>query len=599
MDIKPSDKTIKELLGSKKQFNIPRFQREYSWEKKNYQEFFNDMLNCLQIENGTISPTQYFLGTMLFIGNYDNDKEDLIQVVDGQQRLTTITILFSALSDIFISINEKKLSDKIFEYIMTEDDNGENVKIIKTITSYPFFSYFIQDKEKSIVPSSSISEEEKCIKNCYDYFYKNLSEKKIRNTLANKYGNNNVEDLNYIDILKAIRDQVLQTTFISISTHDKNQANIIFEILNAKGKSLTYVDLIKNKIFEVLDEVEPADFAEEQWKDIKTILRGKEREESIGLATFYRHFWLSRYKKSTSKKMYDDFLKQFKSKNKVLYKNLLLDMKKDATNYMKLVNPSRSDYDNRKEYFWLIQSLNVLNNYFNVTQVRVVLLALYDLKEKGLISMKEFKRLIIFLENFHFAYNAIMGGNPNRIENIYSAFSITVRELDTKTAVNNLIQSELIQKLSDLMPKFNEFSIKFCELEYSKMENKSNLKTKYVVNKLNSFYEQNELFDDNGTIEHIISESTNQETLNIGNLILLEPKINNLADNKTYLEKRKVYNQSSYKWIVQFLSKNPSFEINDIKARALKLAEIYYVNILNGKIDKIKEDKQEKKPSFV
>lgn len=410
MDIKPSDKTIKELLGSKKQFNIPRFQREYSWEKKNYQEFFNDMLNCLQIENGTISPSQYFLGTMLFIGNYDNDKENLIQVVDGQQRLTTITILFSALSDIFISIKETKLSDKIFEYIMTEDDNGENVKIIKTITSYPFFSYFIQDKKKSNIPNSTISEEEKCIKNCYDYFYKNLNEKKIRNILSNKYGNNNVEDLKYIDILKAIRDQVLQTTFISISTHDKNQANIIFEILNAKGKSLTYVDLIKNKIFEVLDEEEPADFAEEHWKDIKTILRGKEKEESIGFATFYRHFWLSRYKKSTSKKMYDDFLKQFKSKNKTLYKNLLLNMHKDATNYMMLVNPSRNDYGNRKEYYWLVQSLNVLNNYFNIIQVRVVLLALYDLREKGLISMKEFKRLIIFLENFHFAYNAIMGG---------------------------------------------------------------------------------------------------------------------------------------------------------------------------------------------
>lgn len=140
------------------------------------------------------------------------------------------------------------------------------------------------------------------------------------------------------------------------------------------------------------------------------------------------------------------------------------------------------------------------------------------------------------------------------------------------------------------MPKFNEFSIKFCELEYSKSENKSNLKTKYAINKLNSFYEQNELFDDNGTIEHIISESADKETLNIGNLLLLEPKINNLADSKTYLEKRKFYNQSSYKWANQFSDENKTFDSSDINLRAAKLAEIYYTNILNCKMKVEKED---------
>lgn len=105
MNIKPYDKTIRDLLGSKRQFFIPRFQREYSWEKKNYQEFFEDMMGNLIINSGKISADQYFLGTMLFIGNFTEGTEQVIHVVDGQQRLTTITILFSALSDRFMTLN--------------------------------------------------------------------------------------------------------------------------------------------------------------------------------------------------------------------------------------------------------------------------------------------------------------------------------------------------------------------------------------------------------------------------------------------------------------------------------------------------------------
>ena len=84
---------------------------------------------------------------MLFIGNYTDGKDSEIQVVDGQQRLTTITILFSALSDCFKRIKQETLSERIFEYIMTRDDDGNDVRVVKSKTHYPYFSYFIQDRE--------------------------------------------------------------------------------------------------------------------------------------------------------------------------------------------------------------------------------------------------------------------------------------------------------------------------------------------------------------------------------------------------------------------------------------------------------------------
>ena len=220
MNIKPYDKTVRDLLGSKRQFVIPRFQREYSWDKKNYQEFLEDMLGNLIIKDGRISSSQYFLGTMLFIGNFAEGTEQEIQVVDGQQRLTTITILFSAMSDIFLTLGEQTLSRQLFAYIMTEDDDGNEVRILKSKTSYPFFSYFIQDKEKKMSPDAT-TEEEHCIKETYEYFRAQLTEAKLKSMLKRKHGSEIVEALSEIDVLKALRDQVLNSTFISISTTDR------------------------------------------------------------------------------------------------------------------------------------------------------------------------------------------------------------------------------------------------------------------------------------------------------------------------------------------------------------------------------------------
>ena len=121
MNIKPADKTIKALLKSGRQFMIPRFQRDYSWEKKNCEEFLDDIIKCLKCKDGKLETTSYFLGTMLFIGNFDEKSDKEIQVVDGQQRITTITILFSAISDIFREKGEDNLSKLIFNYIIIDD----------------------------------------------------------------------------------------------------------------------------------------------------------------------------------------------------------------------------------------------------------------------------------------------------------------------------------------------------------------------------------------------------------------------------------------------------------------------------------------------
>lgn len=576
MNIKPSDKTIKELLGSKKQFVIPRFQREYSWDKSNYKEFLDDMVDCLKIEGGKVIPTQYFLGTMLFIGNISDDTIKEILVVDGQQRMTVITILFSAISERFKQIDQKILSEKIFEYIMASDDDGKPVRILKSNSHYPFFAFYIQEKDKTHETQPN-SEEEECIEKTYMYLYNQLDEANIRKTLCSKFGKDTVSKISYVDILKAIRDQVLGTTFISICTPDHEQANMIFEILNAKGKRLSCVDLIKNKIFEVLDDTEPADFAEEKWKLIKKVLSSV--TDGVGLSTFYRHFWCSKYRKTSERNLYSDFEKEIQPRDKTVYTSFLNTLEKEAKNYIKIISPDRAHYKNKKEYYSLVQSLNILSNYFEIVQVRIAILALFDAKEKGLISCSDLTKIVQYFEHFHFAYNALLKSPTNKLESIYSKFAIELRKATDKTAAKSAISS-VKQELNSIFPDYTRFEEAFISLTYEKPDGPFNMTTKYIINKINCYYDGSKLFDDDLSIEHILPESENVGHINIGNLIALELDLNREADNLSYADKINIYTKSKYKWIADFIKENGSWTTPQFEDRAKQLAKLFYTKII-------------------
>lgn len=540
MNFKPDEKNIRSLLKSSCQFVIPRFQREYSWDKKNYQEFFEDMMNNLVVIEGNIKDDQYFLGTMLFVGNFTEKPDKPIEVIDGQQRLTTITILFSVLSDRFRELGEDTLSKQLFNYIMTTDDDGNEVRVLQSKSSYPYFVYYIQDREKTIDAFPN-TEEENCIKETYEYFFQQTSENALKKLLKKRMGDDIVQSFSYIEILKALRDQVLGCTFISIAAADKDQANKIFAILNAKGKRLAYIDLIKNKIFEELKDGVDATFADESWNEIKKLLNSE--TETVGMATFFRHYWISKYKRCNASVLYDDFNRTI-TKNKEKYKAFLRDLVNNAKIYVKIINPSREDYNNRKEYLWLVQSLSTMNKTFNVVQTRIALLALYDVKERNLISTEQFKKAIITMENFHFAFTAICSMRTNNLEAIYSRFAIALRKCTNKQETSKVIEEKLIVPLEKLYPKYNLFKAGFGELIYSKKDLPINIKTKYVVYKLNCFFSQKEIFEDDGSIEHIVPETTGENALNIGNLILLERELNREADEKDYLDKLCYYRKS-------------------------------------------------------
>lgn len=583
MDFKPVDKTIKDLLISGHQFEIPRFQRAYSWEKRHYSEFLQDIVYNLKIdEEGQIQPDSYFVGTMLFIGNFLESGKSVIKVVDGQQRLTTITILFSVLSDLFKAKNNEMLAKRIFNYIMTQDDNGEEVRILKTKSNYPYFAYFIQDYSKGQLFEPG-SEEEENIKLTYDFFYKQLEERKIRLTLKKNHGAQKVDNLNYIDILKAIRDQVLNCSFVSISTESGTQANRIFEILNAKGKRLDEVDLIKNKIFEVLKKEEPVDVADDYWTRIRNKI--EDLDSGVGIATFYRHFWSTVYKRSQSGRLYEDFKAKVKPPTQNNYEAFLEKMLTFADYYSQIITPSLEYYENRQEYRWAVQSLKTLTDTFNIVQVRVPLMALLHAKKNDVISMQYYKKAINYLENFHFAFNVVVSDRGNKLDNIYSSFAINLCGVQSKTEAHRMVDEDLIAKLEPLFPTFSAFSENFSKFMFSKSYLASNTKTKYALQKLNAYYSGMEIFEQGLTVEHVVSESRQLQNCNIGNLILIETDLNGEAGDKPYGEKKAIYSKSRNPWVNQFIEEYPDWDQSEFEKRAYAMATNFYSKIFGRDVD--------------
>ncbi len=571
MKFTPENKTIKTMFRSYPMMSIPNFQREYSWDKYYYNTFFIDILEGIKQEDKKLINTDYFIGTMVFSGS--EKKDESIEVIDGQQRLTVITILLSVLTSKFKNIKEEDLAEATFEYIKTKDDYGRPIPKLKSITSYPYFEAYVQSIEKMDVEPAT--EEEINIKQTYNYFESELEEMKLKG----KYDFN--ENTPYKDLLIAIRDQILQMNVISILTEEKDSAYEIFEILNAKGKNLASIDLIKNTIYSKFhaDDNAKDKIIENKWEGIKTTLRS--RNPNIGFATFYRHYWISKYQKTTNSKLYDSFKKHIKS-NKKSYEKFVKDLSTMAETYMKIVSPNIDDYNNRKEYNWLIQSLKAIEKTFGVTQARIALLALFKLKSNNEISSKAFKDAVNYIENFIFAYTGVLKNQANIYESRFSKLAIKLRESKDKSDTNNILKEYLYQAFEDRYPQKEEFLSGFVRLRFSKEESPTNTITKYVLNKISSKLNNSEVYSIDSSIEHIINEDiSNDNTLFIGNLICLEIDLNNEDSDLAYEEKLEVYKKSKYDQVLNFCNKYPNFNENDIEERSKILGEYYYDNILN------------------
>jgi uncharacterized protein with ParB-like and HNH nuclease domain len=324
MELHAYTRTISDLFSVKKKYVVPRFQRAYSWSKEQVKELWEDIVSNIRINDGEEnSHEEYFIGALVLVGD---DKSNTLQIVDGQQRLTTITILLSVLCERFKEINKINLADAISKnYIEGRDDDGNAYFKLDNETPKPFFQTRIQHIDKD--NSSPNTDEEKTLFASFQDFL-NFTTKE---NLASQFNlNKDIDDVQYEILLRAIRDQVVKyLKVIFITVVEEEEAYTIFETLNARGMSLSCVDLIKNKLFKELNNTHPDDEAKTTWKNIRSVISSR---DSVGsLETFIRHWWISKYSYVAEDKIYKNF------------KNLWAEGKIDARRFIREREHPRMD----------------------------------------------------------------------------------------------------------------------------------------------------------------------------------------------------------------------------------------------------------------
>lgn len=569
MNLSAYPRTIKDILTLNRKYVIPRFQREYSWTKLELNTFWDDIIHQINITKSVLGTNDYFIGALVLVG--DDSKDEIFNVVDGQQRLTTITILFSALTQILKDIDDG-LSKSCYSYVEGKDGDFKPFFKLENENPKPFLQRRIQNIEKEADYSPNTEEEDNLLF-AYDFFFKKLKDDNLRADFTSV--GLNVKTFKYVDLLKIVRDQVLNCETIFITVDNERQAQTIFETLNAKGKDLETIDLIKNKIFNLLEEEHPTDFAKDTWKKIKVTLQ--EREYRVNISTFFRHFWISKYEFLTEDRIYSSFQKKVKE-NKTEYKKFLKELLESSQDYLKITSPIDLDWkeqESREIYF----SLKALND-FRVAQHRPLVLTFIKLYKSKLININDLRKNIETIEKFHFLFTAVCSMRASGLESIYSKASRDFRAETDKTKVKKLI-SELFDKLRKKIPPLDLYKSKFEELVFTNKVTKDKRLIQYIFSKLESkLRATTELKTFNITLEHIEGQKNDAAWVSkIGNLIPLSGEINSKMGDVGFQKKLIEFQKSELLVVKDFSDKHKTlanWTENDVNNRTLQLAELTY-----------------------
>ncbi|WP_318385947.1 DUF262 domain-containing HNH endonuclease family protein [Enterobacter sp.] len=544
MELQANARTLTNVLSVNKKYIVPRFQREYSWGKEQVSELWHDIISNIHWQqNGQYSFDEYFIGALVLVGQ---ETSSVLMIVDGQQRLTTLTILLSVLCDKFKQANENAVAQSIYNnYISGVDDDGKAFFKLVNETPKPYFQNNIQHLDKrNDVPETS---EERNLQSCYNDLTDFLSEANVRQAL-----NINNDDFIYVDALKAIRDQILRfLKVIYITVNDEDEAYTIFETLNARGLNLSYVDLIKNKLFKKLNGTHPDDDAKTKWNKIRQIISSRNGVGSM--ETFIRHWWVSKYSYVSSDTLYKAFMDKWK-KDEIDAANFIDELLYDAEIYVKISSPIEQDFP-ELEMKPIYRGLLALK-LFNISQNKPFLLSLFKARARGTLKLVDMNNAILSIERFHFMFNAVCSLRPSGIESAYAKAARALVDNAATKRNNRVVIQSLLDMLTKRKPEYSVFTEKFVTLKFSNEELKNKRLIQYIFNRLELHYiRTGEYMPDSLTLEHIQPQSNGDMAVigMIGNLLPLSKELNEKAGNKKVGEKIDIYKKSNFALVRNFV----------------------------------------------
>lgn len=510
------------LSEGKIRFSVPLFQRSFSWEREQIEQMWEDI-------NETISESrdEYFLGSIVLNQKSLNECE----IIDGQQRLATFTIIFAVIRDAYNEMGDERHVEIQMEYIAKKERDTRRIygKLNLNKDDKDFFKKYVQDygsinKEEEYKKEASLSNSNKLMFVAYKFFTNKISEELSKLSSQEQK----------VDYLIKL-EECISNCFLVIAIYvgDESDAYLIFETLNDRGLELSVTDLLKNYLFSKSGK--DIKDVQKKWDEIITILSNK------NVNTFLRHFWISTRSMIREKNLYSVLKKDIKEQGDVL--NFVSNLKSEAEVYEALLNPERQ--------YWKSTSIVKLLEELNLLNVKQCLPFLLSCRVK--FNDSDFKKILEPCINFTFRYSTICNLNPNALERLYSSISIKIRNGTLNTI------PEIKKEIKTLYPDNQTFDNAFVEKDI-----KEKKVARYILKRINdSMIEGGELVaadSDKVNLEHILPKNPDEEwekyleekrldykdlVNKIGNMTLLGSEYNKIAANKFFTKKKdEIYKKS-------------------------------------------------------
>ncbi|GAA7022703.1 DUF262 and DUF1524 domain-containing protein [Helicobacter pylori] len=552
--------------NQKNQLVIPIYQRLYSWEKEQCKQLWDDIIKT----GGNDQIEGYFIGSIVFVrdGIHTTNYNELL-IIDGQQRLTTITLLFIALRDHWSDkrkeiedhylINSDKDGDKKFRLILSESDKDTLLSLID------------KDRRKPSEPSSKIMENFK------------LFEEWIR------------ENTNQLEtIFKGLKKLMIVKIDLK---KGKDDPQLIFESMNSKGIELTQTDLIRNYIVMETEVEKQESFYNKYWRAMEEDFKQNEK----WFDRFVRHYLTIKTREIPNiNKVYVTF-KDYRQKEGIGIEDLLKDLQKYCGYFCQIVFKKEADKDLNKALGFLVD--------LEMDVIYPLLLELYSDYSDGVLSKADFIPIIALIESY-ICRRAVCGLGTNSLNKVFPSFTKHIQKDEYFKSLKAHFGS-LTEK--QRFPKNDEFKNLFITIDFYHFK-----KNEYFFERLENFDRKERVYTHEYTKEHIMPQKLTEEwekdlgenfqeihdkyLHTIGNLTLTG--YNNEYSNKSFQEKQGMENgfkQSPLK-LNQSLRDLESFGEEEIKKRANDLAHLALKIWTYPKLDaetlekyKPKKNKKEKK----
>ena len=555
MNFNTTNNTFRQLMGNGLSYRVPQFQRDYSWGPDEWDDLWHDLVELFSEEP---EPAHY-LG-YLVLQSTDNRTFDII---DGQQRMTTLSLLMLAavshLTDLAAAGEkddpELRRADQLrANYIGYLDPVSlvPRSKLTLNRNNDRFYQDYLVPLER--VPQRGLNASEHLLRRAFSWF---------RDRIGEWSGSDGRAVASFVD---AAVDKLF---FTVITVTDELNAFKVFETLNARGVRLSATDLLKNYLFSVVSRsgAHETDIRslESRWEEIVGLLG------SEGFPEFLRVFWNSRNRLVRKADLFKTIRSRISGRAEAFA--LIRDMDRNARMYAALRSPEDVSWSKEER-----DSLSQLQ-MFNVRQPLALLLAAFERMWDD--DRPGFGRLLRAIAVLSFRYNVICGRQSNEQEREYNrvACALSARQLGGA--------AETIRELRRVYPEDDEFRAAFADKELRTTSSGNKKVARFLLFRLERQLSDKD-FDFESSkydVEHVLPEHPADDwdqfddqqresfTYRLGNLTLLSANRNRDMGNAGFAAKRPVYRVSQFTTTRRLAEEYDTWTVEKIRSRQTWMAK--------------------------